>query len=297
MSNETAGASKFAYVTAVTTDGYLLGALALQISLKLTHTRYRLVAVVSDNVSSRTINIMKHYGIVTIRVNGIPIPESIRDFNGQVCAYSYWNNTFDKLTIFSLIQFQKLVYVDSDMLILRNIDILFEKPHMSAVCAGQSYPGNEHWRGGLNSGLMVVEPKAENREALINCVRKLATSRKETSDQDAVKLFCPHWSEANDLELDESYNVFAAYLDYYIRNRRKILKGEKIKIVHFVGAEKPWMVSVAAQIKNVLRLVKRRKIYEALVFTFYVWIIHLTRTHIWLMEILGYFPPSRRQQA
>lgn len=289
--------SKFAYVTAITTDSYLLGALALQISLKLTNACYRLVAIVSNKVSSRTTYIMNYYGIGTIRVSSIPIPDSIRDFNDQIHAYSYWNNTFDKLAIFSLVQFHKLVYVDSDMLVLRNIDTLFEKPHMSAVCAGQSYPGNEHWKGGLNSGLMVVEPQAELRDFLLNCVRKLAKPHREIGDQDVVKLLCPHWSEANDLELDESYNIFVPYIDYYIRNRSKILKGQKIKVVHFVGAEKPWMVGMGGQMKNILRLLKRCKIYEALYFALYGSIINAIRLHVYAMELFGHFPLSPRHQA
>jgi hypothetical protein len=98
---------------------------------------------------------------------------------------SRWTHSFGKLAIFSLTGFDKLVYVDSDMLILRNLDKLFARPHMSAVVAGRSFPGDEHWRG-LNSGLMVVKPQAGLYETLLDCISKIAKATQIW----AIRMYC-----------------------------------------------------------------------------------------------------------
>ena len=75
--------------------------------------------------------------------------------------FSHWTNTFDKLLIFELIQFDKLVYLDSDMYIRKNIDELFERENMSAVIDRRIGPIiSEDWIK-LTSGLMVIEPKKD----------------------------------------------------------------------------------------------------------------------------------------
>ena len=38
---------------------------------------------------------------------------------------AHWNNCFDKLLIFGMTEFDKLIFLDSDMYIIENIDHLF----------------------------------------------------------------------------------------------------------------------------------------------------------------------------
>lgn len=59
-----------------------------------------------------------------------------------------------------------------------NIDELFDKPNMSAVVAGKSFPGNESWEE-LNSGVMVIEPKKEIREELIKKMNDMSNSKRK----------------------------------------------------------------------------------------------------------------------
>ena len=271
-----AAAKRFAYVTAITTDDYLLGVLTLKVSLKMSGARYDLIAVVSDNVAPRTEEILQSSGIGTIRVPKIALSKVIHELNCRGVR-PHWNYSFGKLAIFSLIGFDKLVYVDSDMLILRNLDELFSKPHMSAVVAGRSFPGNEHWRR-LNSGLMVVEPQAGLYKALVDCIPTAKTNT-GLGDQDVLQFYY-NWPQDDELILDESYNIFVHYVDYYLKNRNKILRGKKIKVVHFVGAEKPWAKTALMQLKHVVWLIMCRKKYEALFFTIYVFIIHATRLRL-----------------
>ena len=154
-----------AYVTAVTTDGYVVGALAVMACIKRSGTPHGQFAIVTGDVSAQSKDVLRSQGIGVIDVESPSVPIGL----SKPGDHPHWGNTFAKLLLFSLENFDKLIYVDSDMLILDNIDELFLEPHMSAVQAGRSVPGNELWTG-LNSGLMVLRPERGLSEALVNSI-------------------------------------------------------------------------------------------------------------------------------
>lgn len=139
------------FVTLLSTESYLPGVLALNESLRRFKSRYPLLVVVSNAIQQSTKNLLEKSGMRVVTCSeGMYVPVEIKNKSG------HWGNTFDKIFIFGLTDYRKLVYVDSDMIVLRNIDELFEKPHMSAVSAGKFlYPD---WIR-LNSGIMVIEPE------------------------------------------------------------------------------------------------------------------------------------------
>lgn len=158
-------------------------------------------------------------------------------------------------------QFEKIVFLDSDMLIIRNIDDLFEREPFSAVCADSSYPGNEGWAGGLNSGLMVIEPDKETEKQLLQCVKPVVEESQKQNrlvgDQDVVKFFISDFGQRVSLHLDEGYNVFADHLTYYIRHLGYSLgnkKGKPVYVVHFIGKAKPWMKKTLRQYVWLLKM-------------------------------------------
>lgn len=251
-----------AYVTALTTDSYLPGVLALQRGLRRTKSIYPLLALLSEKVSKEAEQTLQDNGIAVKRVEKIQAPSA----GSQ--EKSHWLETFDKLVVFSLDGYEKVVFIDSDMLILRNLDGLFEKSALSATQAGRSYPGNESWVD-LNSGLMVIEPQESALEKLKGVMPEMIEGQKNISDQDVIHA-CFEWPLSADQVLSESYNVFACYVDYYLKNKGRILGKEKIKIVHFIGKEKPWMKSPLKKVRHVGRLLREGKKYEAIYFIAYV---------------------------
>ena len=129
-----------------------------------------------------------------------------------------------------------------------DIDGLFEHDPFSAVSADSSYPGNESWVDGLNSGLMVIEPNKTVENNLLQMIDTVADSCMKrgvlVGDQDIIKCYLHDWGKCASLHLDEGYNIFADHLTYYIRHLGYSLKGEKgkpIYVVHFIGKSKPWM--------------------------------------------------------
>lgn len=124
--------TKKAYVTTLSTEKYLEGVLALKRGLDNVKTKYPLYVVVNENIGIDIEKVIKKYNINIIHRNSILIPDSMRERNKEF-EKDRWNYTFDKLNVFSLTQFEKIVFLDSDLYIRKNIDILFEKENMSAV--------------------------------------------------------------------------------------------------------------------------------------------------------------------
>jgi alpha-N-acetylglucosamine transferase len=148
------------------------------------------------------------------------------------------------LLVFELTQFEKVVFIDADMMVMQNLDCLFSKPHMSATNAGFSFPGNENDID-LNSGLMVIEPQPNLVEQLLSTIPSILMRKKAFGDQDLLQAFYSEWPSRPELNFGEKYNVYANYLEYYIRElnyhfNSNVDDPKSIAIVHFIGASKPW---------------------------------------------------------
>uniref|UniRef100_A0A0R0JRA3 Hexosyltransferase n=1 Tax=Glycine max TaxID=3847 RepID=A0A0R0JRA3_SOYBN len=85
----------------------------------------------------------------------ILVDETIRQFKGsEKDAYNEWN--YNKFRLWQLTDYDKIIFIDADLLILRNIDFLFGMPEITATRNNGTL---------FNSGVMVVE--------LSNCTFKL----------------------------------------------------------------------------------------------------------------------------
>ncbi len=191
-------------------------------------------------------------------------PEKIKSRNK---IFPNWNNTFDKFNVFDLTDYDKTVYLDSDIYVSENIDELFEKPNMSVVIAGKSFPFNKYWNK-LNSGVMVIEPEEGIKQKLIEKMNEISQRKKlllkphkqekkrffsnisilklkdkiceniqGIGDQDVLEEFFD-WKNKDELHLDERFNVFARYSDFY---------EDKLGITpacyHLIGTKKPWSLT------------------------------------------------------
>lgn len=235
---------KYAYLTLLGSNNYLLGTLALNYSLNSTNTQYPLIVLVTENINSEVRRILE---INNIRYLEVPNIQS-RIKKGIKKEYPHWENTFSKLTVFGMTQFDKIIFLDSDMLVMDNIDELFNKKNLSAVVAGKSFPGNENWVD-LNSGVMVIEPKIGEDSRLIKLMSSI-NSLTDMGDQDVIQRAYPNWKNMKNLHLSEEYNVFAPYEPYYI-NAGKV---ETVKIVHFVGGKKPWNMNKYEKIRYIMKV-------------------------------------------
>ena len=121
-----------AYVTLLSSKSYLQGVVVLNRSLVASGSRYPFYCVLSVSIDEETEQILRKEGIRCIRLLHSAVTGNINPL-GQ--GFSHWNYTFDKLLIWGLTQFEKIVFLDCDMLVVRNIDGLFEHDPFSAVSA------------------------------------------------------------------------------------------------------------------------------------------------------------------
>lgn len=92
---------------------------------------------------------------------------------------THWNDTFFKLNVARLDQFQKIVFLNADMIVLKNINHLFEYPGISATTGGKyAHPEWEEF----NSGIMVLEPSNRIYQDLVECIVP-AIERKTAQNQ------------------------------------------------------------------------------------------------------------------
>lgn len=232
-----------AYVTLLGSQNYLLGLLALYESWLKTKSSYPFYAILSSEIDKRTENYIQDIGINIIREDiEISIPENVLEANKNF-SVERWSNTLLKLKVFDLTQFTKIVFLDSDMMVLRNLDHLFEFPHMTATNSGALYPGNEDWKE-LNSGLMVIVPEAGLYEKIFSMFNRVASRKVHFGDQDLINEYYSDWYSRKELYLQEVYNVFSNYLSYYLTNLGLQYKGNdnsSVAVIHFIGYPKPWM--------------------------------------------------------
>lgn len=229
---------KYTYVTLLSTDSYLMGVLLLAKSLRKVDAHYPLLVVCSIAVSDKSKRILARYGLEYVDVD-----KSIAVDSGKYnvdAGHAHWNHTFDKLYIWAQTQYDKVVFLDSDMQVIRNIDYLFDMPHMSAVRADQ---WNEPGLDKLNSGLMVVVPNRKDFEGLLHIVETGSLSMANIGDQDIIRAYYSDWGTHPELTLHPGLNVLYSEISH------KVIKEENVSpvsVIHYIGQRKPWMVSPRA---------------------------------------------------
>lgn len=233
----------------LTTDDYLPGVLVLAGSLKSLGSNYPFHLLLTPDISESVLLILdKHlisYSIISQKI------ENPTD----VSRVHRWFPTYSKLSVFDQTQYKKIVYLDADMLVLKNIDELFTFPHMSATNAGGMLPRKSSWTH-MNSGLFVVEPSHSTYMDMLSKIGKIekmesegsADKPKYGSDQDFLNAYYPDWSEQEKLHLDHKYNMFHYYLDEYNGLFGYSLEKEgskSISIIHYASYLKPWNITDA----------------------------------------------------
>lgn len=229
---------KYSYITLLNDERYLLGTLCLNESLKNVKSKYPLVVAVTDNITKDIIKVLKNNDIDILEIKKVEIPQEIKEKNNKG-IFSHWNNTFDKLRIFELTRFDKLVFLDSDMFIRNNIDCLFEKENFSAVIDRREPDVKKDWVK-LTSGMMVIEPEDKILDKFKSVMENIGSKRESFGDQDILQEYNKKWEYNTNLHLDVKYNAFFMYLDYYTYYKQ--YKLEDIDVVHFILKVKPWNI-------------------------------------------------------
>uniref|UniRef100_A0A2P2LMY6 Hexosyltransferase n=1 Tax=Rhizophora mucronata TaxID=61149 RepID=A0A2P2LMY6_RHIMU len=130
-----------AYVTLLYGDEFLLGVRVLGKSIRNTGSKKEMVVLVSDGVSDYAKRLLKADGWIVEKISLLANPNQVR-------PKRFWG-VYTKLKIFNMTNYKKVVYLDADTIVVRNIEDLFK---CAKFCANLKHSER------LNSGVMVVEP-------------------------------------------------------------------------------------------------------------------------------------------
>ncbi|XP_017040853.1 glycogenin-1 isoform X1 [Drosophila ficusphila] len=227
---------EFAWVTLTTNDTYSLGALVLAHSLKRAKTAHQLAVLVTPNVSQSMRDRLKEVYNVVQEVNVLDSQDAA---NLALLSRPELGVTFTKLHCWRLVQFEKCVFLDADTLVLQNCDELFEREELSAA-------PDVSWPDCFNSGVFVFKPSVDTFAQITEFAVKNGSF--DGGDQGLLNQFFADWSTADiKKHLPFVYNV-TAYASYCYLPAFKQFR-DKIKILHFAGKLKPWLIQFNSETK------------------------------------------------
>ncbi|KAG6070234.1 hypothetical protein E4U16_001736 [Claviceps sp. LM84 group G4] len=213
------------YATLLLSDSYLPGALVLGHSLRDTGTKRKLAALVTlDSVSVGAVSQLK---AVYDYILPVPRIRNERPANLALMNRLDLHSTFTKINLWKQVQFSKIVYLDADVLAYRAPDELFDLPHAFSAAPDVGWPDI------ANTGVMVLTPNMGDYHALLAMAERGVSF--DGADQGLINMYFKH--SINPLPF--TYNVTPSthyqYLPAYLHFQ------SSISMVHFIGANKPWI--------------------------------------------------------
>ncbi|EPS59757.1 hypothetical protein M569_15049, partial [Genlisea aurea] len=200
---------------------YVCGAIAVAHSIRMSGSTRDLVILVDASINEHHRRGLEAAGWQVRTI------ERIRNPNAEKDSYNEWN--YSKFRLWQLTDYDKIIFIDSDMLILRNIDVLFRMPEISAT-------GNN---GSLfNSGVMVIEPSNCTFQLVMDHIHEIHSYN--GGDQGFLNEMFPWWHR-----IPQRMNFLKHFWpgddEETRRKKLQLFSAEPpiVYVLHFLGY-KPW---------------------------------------------------------
>ncbi|XP_050554966.1 glycogenin-2-like isoform X8 [Spodoptera frugiperda] len=220
--------SSRAWVTLATNDSYGLGALVLAHSLRRVGSSYPAVVLITPSVTDP---MRERLGGVFAEVITVDVLDSQDAAHLALLQRPELGITFTKIHCWNLTQYEKCVFLDADTLVVQNCDELFEREQLSAA-------PDVGWPDCFNSGVFVFSPSVDTFTKLIAFAQERGSF--DGGDQGLLNSFFSDWARGDiNKHLPFLYNVTSAAFYSYLPALKHY--GQNLKIIHFIGAAKPWL--------------------------------------------------------
>jgi inositol 3-alpha-galactosyltransferase len=126
--------AKFAYITLLTRDSYLIGVQCLYRSLQSVQSKHPLIVMYTPET-------LTPHAASTLQAEGCimrPVKPYLPAVDHSLYKNACYSDCWTKLLMWEIEEYDLLVYLDADMLVLKNIDHLFQLPQLAAL------PSSEH---------------------------------------------------------------------------------------------------------------------------------------------------------
>ncbi|WP_375258145.1 glycosyltransferase [Citreimonas sp.] len=227
-----------AYVTLVTNADFARGAAALLRSLALTGTTADRVVLHTAAVPAASLDTLRARGARLVEVDLLPTSRAFAQAHAREALHRAAPFTkgdkppfhtpldnFAKLRLWQL-DYDRVVFLDADTLVLRNIDRLFDYPEFSAAPNVYESLGDFHR---LNSGVFTARPDAGTFATMLDRLDAPGAFWRRT-DQTFLQDFFPDW---------HGLPVFDNLLQYVWMNMPALWSWAQVRVLHF-QYEKPW---------------------------------------------------------
>ncbi len=231
--------SQNAYVTLLTNDAYLPGAMALVRSLYLTKTKADIVILHTEGIASGKLTSLAELGARTVKTELLEVSDEFRETHrrdklhaaapftkGRKPDFHTPLANFCKLRLWQLTEYENIVFLDADTIVVKNIDVLFDYPEFSA--APNVYESLSDFHR-LNSGVFAAKPSQDTFEAMMTALDKPGIFWPRT-DQTFLQSYFPDW---------HGLPVFFNMLQYVWFNLPELWDWKSVKVIHY-QYEKPW---------------------------------------------------------
>ncbi|KAF8445579.1 nucleotide-diphospho-sugar transferase [Boletus edulis BED1] len=225
-------AIRYAFVTLLTSDAYLPGAITVAAALKGVHrhlpldqtVEYETVCLVTpETVDVTAIRLLRKAFNVVIGVEVIVTPDAE---SLTLLGRPDLDTALTKLHVFRLTQYSKVVFLDADVLPLRPLTHLFHLEHELSAAPDVGWPDI------FNSGVMVLSPGEDKFKELQELLHTKGTW--DGADQGLLN----EWRGSNWNRLSFTYNTTPTAIYTYAPAFQRF--GSQISVVHFIGPQKPW---------------------------------------------------------
>ncbi|KAJ5746409.1 hypothetical protein N7520_011591 [Penicillium odoratum] len=211
------------YCTLLLSDNYLPGAMVLAHSLRDNGTTAKLVALFTPSaLRSETIDELRtvYDELIPVHsiVNGTPANLWLMDRPDLIA-------TFTKIELWRLTQYERIIYIDCDVVALRAPDELFSLDVNFAAAPDVGWPDC------FNSGLMVLRPNMQDYFSLKALAERGISF--DGADQGLLNMHFRDWHR-----LSFTYNCTPSANYQYIPAYKHFQS--TISLIHFIGSQKPW---------------------------------------------------------
>ncbi|KAK4179869.1 family 8 putative glycosyltransferase [Triangularia setosa] len=246
------------YTTLITSLSYLPGLLALHYSLvHRSRSKYPLIALYTSSFPPSGLEVLRRRNIPCQLITPLSPSTSTSPL------YSHdprFRECFTKLIPFSMVQYSRIIQLDSDMLILKSIDELFDieldndKRVFAAAhaclcnpCHFSHYPSyftpqncyynnpDSIGREYLNGGLQVVKPDLRLYRELVEYMNKPGIDLSFADQSVLAGCFRNRW-----VPLGWEYNALKTMRWRGVHDDKMTWEDEKVKNVHYILTPKPW---------------------------------------------------------
>lgn len=275
--------SKYCFVTYMSNDRDLCAVIFNKYNFKVNlNSKYDFVCICTEDVTEETIATLQSFNI---KIKTVNLKKIFYDLNmdKDLIYFLIKKHYFGKFEIFNLEEYDKCVFMDSDVLTIKNIDDIFdlEFPDNNSFYMVPKLNDNEIsqnelnlnqmvyiYENSYNSGFIFYKPSSSIYQTIINCILNISKDDflLNIFGDECIFNYMIHNKILNVMTFPLIFNVYPMYIEDLINNN--IIKKEEIVNIHYILQPKPWEIICNKNLLQISKIMKNKNSF----FWYQLWI-------------------------